>query len=309
MYADKQIYLSRKAASIRKRLLQMIYDAGGGHTGGSLSSVEILVALYFDVLRVDPVNPEMLERDRFILSKGHSVESYYCVLAEAGFFPEEWLSTYGKFNSPLAGHPVNKIPGIELNSGSLGHGLSAGVGMALAARMDKRNSRIFVLMGDGEQAEGSVFEAAMSAWNFKLDNLVGIIDRNRLQISGDTEKIMRLDSLPDRYRSLGWEVREINGNDLKDLLKTLHAVPFQEGHPSLVIANTTKGRGVSFIEDRPEWHHRVPSREELEQALKELEQAMDEPGHRPGKSKLAREKQGRSPDEPGARAKKSGKHE
>lgn len=275
MNPGKAKFLSAKALKIRKRLMQMIYDAGGGHTGGSLSSVEILVALYFDVLKVDPKDPRKVDRDRFVLSKGHSVESYYCVLAEAGFFPGEWLDTYGKFKSPLAGHPVNKIPGIELNSGSLGHGLSAGVGMALAARMDKRDSWVFVLMGDGEQAEGSITEAAMSAGNYKLDRLVGIIDRNRLQISGDTEKVMKLDSLPDRYHSLGWEVKEINGNDLEELLDALHNLPLKREHPSLIIANTTKGKGVSFIENKPEWHHKVPTDEQLKLALDELDAELE----------------------------------
>ena len=268
---DKIQFLSGKAISIRKRLLKMIFDAKGGHTGGSLSSVEILVTLYFDVLNVDPANPGNMERDRFILSKGHSVESYYCVLADAGFFPDEWLDSYGKFNSPLAGHPVNKIPGIEVNSGSLGHGLSIGTGMALANKMDGRDSRVYVLMGDGEQAEGSVLEAVMASGNYKLDNLIGIIDRNRLQISGDTEKIMRLDSLHERFRSMGWETREINGNSLEELLEVFHSVPFRKDHPSLIIANTTKGKGISFIENRAEWHHKVPTEEQLAQALNELD--------------------------------------
>ena len=281
-------YLSDKAVEVRKRLLRMIYQAGGGHTGGSLSSVEILVALYFDVLNVDPRDPLKAERDRFIMSKGHSVESYYCVLAEAGFFPEEWLNTYGKFGSPLAGHPVNKVPGIELNSGSLGHGLSVGVGMALAARMDGRKSRVFVLMGDGEQAEGSVLEAAMSAGNYKLDNLTGIIDRNRLQISGDTEKVMKLDSLRDRYQSYGWQVREANGNDPGDLLDAFHHLPLKKDHPSLILARTTKGKGVSFIENRPEWHHKVPTQEQLRLALEELDAAGAKPDTGLGKPNTKR---------------------
>ncbi len=275
---DKIKSLSRKTIAIRKRLLQMIYEAHGGHTGGSLSSVDILVALYFEVLNVDPNDPENKDRDRFILSKGHSVESYYCVLAEAGFFPEELLNTYGKIKSPLAGHPVNKVPGIELNSGSLGHGLSVGVGMALAARMDKRDSWVYVLMGDGEQAEGSVMEAAMSAGNYGLDRLVAIIDRNRLQISGDTEKIMKLDSLADRYHNLGWQVKEIDGNNMEELLKTFHSMPLKKDHPSLIIANTTKGKGVTFIENRAKWHHRVPTREEINQAMEELDKQLFENG-------------------------------
>jgi len=275
---DNIRYLTDKARNIRKRLLKMIFDAKGGHTGGSLSSVEILVTLYFEIMNVDPNDPKKEDRDRFILSKGHSVESYYCVLSDAGFFPDEWLQTYGKFNSPLAGHPINKIPGIEINSGSLGHGLSVGVGMALANKLDGRDSLVYVLMGDGEQAEGSVLEAAMAAGNYKLDNLVGIIDRNRLQISGDTEEIMRLDSLPNRYGSLGWEIKEINGNSFKELIEAFNRVPFIKDHPSLIIANTTKGKGVSFIENKAEWHHKVPSEQELLQALEELDNQTGESG-------------------------------
>jgi len=201
---DKILSLKQKAVSIRKRTLQMICDAKHGHTGGSLSCVDILVTLYFEILRYDPANPKDPGRDRFIMSKGHSAESYYCVLAEAGFFARDILNTYGKFNSPLAGHPVIKVPGVELNSGSLGHGLSVGTGMALAGKMDHKEYKVWVLMGDGEQAEGSVMEAVMAASHYKLDNLVAIIDRNRLQISGDTEMIMKLDSLAE-HTGDGWE--------------------------------------------------------------------------------------------------------
>jgi len=236
--------------------------------------VDILVALYFDILRYDPANPTDPARDRFIMSKGHSVESYYCVLSEAGFFPGETLNSYGKFNSPLAGHPVTSVPGIELNSGSLGHGLSVGVGMALAGRMDKKGYKVYVLMGDGEQDEGSVTEAAMAAGHYGLDNLVAIIDRNRLQISGDTERIMRLDSLTERYHALGWYIEETDGNNMEDLVNIFRKLPVEAMKPHLVIANTTKGKGISFIENQAGWHHKVPTKEQLDEALLQLDEQL-----------------------------------
>jgi transketolase len=262
--------LERKAVEIRKRLLQMIYDARSGHTGGALSSVDILTTLYFHTMNYQPDNPYWPERDRFILSKGHSVEGYYCVLAEAGFFPKEILDTYGKFQSVLAGHPTRKVPGVELNSGALGHGLSVGVGMAMAGKMDHKKYRVFVLMGDGEQGEGSVMEAANSAGHYKLDNLIAIIDRNYLQISGPTENIMSLESLSSRWKAYNWHVDEVNGNNIEELATVLDSYPAETGKPHLVIARTIKGRGVSFIENRAEWHHKVPGADQLIQAIEEL---------------------------------------
>jgi len=211
------------------------------------------------------------------MSKGHSVESYYCVLAEAGFFPEAWLETYGRFNSPLAGHPVSTVPGVELNSGSLGHGLSVGAGMALAGKIDQRDYKVWVLMGDGEQTEGSVLEAAMAASHYRLDNLVAIIDRNRLQISGDTEKVMRLDSLDERYGAFGWHVVETDGHDIGKMIELFGSLPIVPGKPHLVIANTIKGKGVSFIENQAGWHHKVPTQEQLDMALRELDQQLENP--------------------------------
>lgn len=271
--------LQRKAISIRKRTLQMIFEAKHGHTGGSLSCVDILVALYFDVLRYNPSDPKDPDRDRFIMSKGHSVESYYCVLAEAGFFPGEILNTYGKFKSPLAGHPVASVPGVELNSGSLGHGLSVGVGMALAGKMDKKNYKVWVLMGDGEQGEGTVLEAAMAARHYKLDNLIAIIDRNRLQISGNTENIMKLDSLGERYNALGWHAEEAEGNDIEELIKVFRKQPVETEKPHLVIANTTKGKGISFIENQAGWHHKVPTKEEMAEAISQLDEQLSKMDH------------------------------
>ncbi len=268
------IKLTRLSAAARLKLLEMIYRAGGGHTGGSLSSVDILVALYFHTLRYDPKDPDWPGRDRFILSKGHSVEGFYCVLAEAGYFPKEELSTYGAFNSRLYGHPTRKVPGVEVPTGALGHGLSVGVGMAIAGKRDHAAYRVFVLMGDGEQAEGSVWEAAMAASHYRLDNLVGIIDYNQLQISGKVDTVMRISPLVERWSAFGWTVHEADGNDPEGLGELFDRLPDSPDTPHLVIAHTTKGKGVSFMENNPAWHHRLPSVEEYELARRELEETL-----------------------------------
>jgi transketolase len=268
--------LQEEAVEVRRRTLEMIHSASRGHTGGSLSSVDILVALYFSVLNVDPGNPEDPARDRFILSKGHSVESYYAVLSRRGYFPDTLLGTYGKFNSSLAGHPVRKIPGVELNSGALGHGLSVGVGMALAAKRQSLGFRIFVLMGDGEHGEGSIMEAAASAGHYKLDNLIAIIDRNKLQISGPTESVMSIEDLPKKYEACNWEIVETDGHDMKSLVNILSNTPLKKGKPSCIIAHTVKGKGVSFIENRASWHHKVPNESQMKEAMKELDKLKKE---------------------------------
>lgn len=270
--------LKRLSISLRRKTLEIIYGAGGGHTGGSLSSLDILIALYFHTMRHDPSNPSWNGRDRFVLSKGHSVEGYYCVLAEAGYFPKEELSTYGKFNSRLYGHPTMKVPGVEMPTGALGHGLSAAVGMAIASSRGGEAYRVFVLMGDGEQAEGSVWEAAMAAAHYRLDNLVAVIDYNKLQISGDVDSVMRVSSLQERWTSFGWSVHEVDGNDLKSLTELFDRLPDTSGGPQLVIAHTTKGKGVSFIENNASWHHRVPSKEEYDKAMAELGSKLEEIG-------------------------------
>jgi len=235
--------LKLKAEKIRKRIIEIIYRAKGGHTGGSLSSADILTALYFNVLNVDPKNPEMQNRDRFILSKGHSVECLYCVLAEAGFFNDDILDTYGQFNSILAGHPTRKVPGVELNSGALGHGLSVGAGMAIAAKTDNAPFRVFVLMGDGEQDEGSIYEAAMAASHYKLDNLIAIIDRNMLQISGNTEKIMNLEPMKKRWESFGWAVMQTDGHNIYPDDKYFQKDTGQTGEASSDNCKNHKGKG------------------------------------------------------------------
>jgi len=263
--------LKLQAEEIRRSLLQIVYSAKAGHIGGSLSSVEVETALYFHVLNVDPSNPLDPERDRFILSKGHSVEAYYAVLAAKGFISKELLDTYGHFGSTLAGHPTKKVPGIELNSGALGHGLSVGVGLAIAARMDKKSFKTFVLMGDGEQGEGSIYEAAMSASHYKLGNLVAIIDRNTLQISGLTEVVMSLEPMRARWEAFGWQVFDVQGNDMEDLVKTFDAFDYENDKPKLIISHTTKGNGISYMEKVAKWHHGVPDEAQYQQALQEID--------------------------------------
>ncbi len=262
--------LEQIAIEVRKKLLQNIVKAGGGHTGGSMSSVDILVSLYFEVMNIDPKNPKMENRDRFIMSKGHSVESYHAVLSKRGFFSEEVLDTYGDFNSLLAGHPTRKVPGVEVNSGALGHGLSIGVGLAIAAKRSENPFNVYVLMGDGEHGEGSIMEAAAAAGHYKLDNLVAIIDRNKLQISGYTEDVLSIENLDAKYTACGWEVISCDGNDMGELVSVFKSCPAKSGKPTFIIANTIKGKGVSFMEGKAAWHHKVPNAEELEQAIKEL---------------------------------------
>lgn len=267
--------LCQIAAERRIDLLQMIYGAKTGHTGGALSCVDILVALFYEVMRYNPGNPRWEERDRFVLSKGHSVEGYYAVLADRGFFPKEELRTFCCYGSRLLGHPTVKVPGVEINSGALGHGLAAAVGMALAAKMDRRQYRVYCLMGDGEQAEGSVWEAALAAGHYKLDNLVAVIDRNRLQISGDTERVMSLENLRRKWAAFNWEVVEVNGNDMAALCAVFKTI-LLASKPHVLIANTIKGKGVSFMENVARWHHGVPGPEQFEQALQELRRQLAE---------------------------------
>jgi transketolase len=268
--------LERKAVEVRIRTVDIVRRASGGHIGGSLSSVDILVALHFGVMNIDPENPQMKGRDRFIMSKGHSVESYYSTLEKRGFISTDLLDTYGQFNSLLAGHPTRKVPGIELNSGALGHGLSVGVGLALAAKRSGESYRTYVLMGDGEHGEGSIMEAAASAGHYKLNNLLAIIDRNLLQISGRTEDVCTVDDLEGKYRACGWSVIHCDGHDMAGLLKSFQDAMSQTEKPTLVIAHTVKGKGVSFMEDRAGWHHKVPTDQQVEQAYEELNKRMEE---------------------------------
>jgi transketolase len=266
--------LSKQANLIRRRSLQMVHRAGLGHPGGDLSAADILSVLYFGVLRIDPKDPTASGRDRFVMSKGHCSGAFYSVLTAAGFFPLEELENYMQPLSPLNGHPDrNKVPGVEANTGALGHGLPVGVGAALAAKMDGAAWRTYVLVGDGELQEGSNWEAAMLAAHHGLENLTVIVDRNRLQQGDATESTTRLEPLPAKWRAFGWAVAEVDGHDHAALLSVFRGLPIEAGKPSCVIAHTHKGKGVSFMEDRVEWHHRAPSGQELERALRELETA------------------------------------
>ena len=256
----------------RKRLVEVVYAAKAGHIGGDLSCLNVMTALYFDVMKnIDPAQPKAPQRDRFVLSKGHCVEALYVTLEAKGFLKPEVLDTLGKFGSILSGHPTIEVPGIEVNSGALGHGLPIGVGMAIAAKMDRQPWRTFVMMGDGEQGEGSIYEAAMAGGKYKLDNLVAIIDRNHLQISGNTEDVMPIDSIKERWSAFGWDVIEMNGDSMEDIVKTFHAIDYTNQKPHLLVSNTTKGRGVSFMEGIAKWHHGVLNEEQCRDAVKEIE--------------------------------------
>jgi transketolase len=267
---DRELEL--KSIHLRRNLLRHIYHAGAGHTGGSLSCLDILNVLYNRVLNVSPENFSDPNRDRYVQSKGHSVEALYTVLADRGFFPESELETLCRYQSPFVGHPTRKIPGIEMNTGALGHGLSICVGMALAGKMDNAPYRVFTLLGDGELAEGSNWEAAMAAAHYRLDHLTAIIDRNTLQITGRTRDVCSSEPLDEKFRAFGWAVRVAGGHNFAELTGALSG-PAETGKPTCVIANTIKGRGVSFMEDVVKWHHGVPSEAELQQALIELNAA------------------------------------
>ncbi|MBN3145848.1 transketolase [Pectobacterium brasiliense] len=270
-YALSVEALTHKARAIRRRIIHLNANSpAGGHTGADLSQVEILTALYFRILNCAPDRLQDPQRDIYIQSKGHAVGGYYCCLAEAGYFPEAWLETYQHPDSHLPGHPVkHKTPGIELNTGALGHGLPVAVGIALAAKRDNSPRRVFVLTGDGELAEGSNWEAALAAAHYQLDNLVIINDKNKLQLAGTTSSIMNTDPLAEKWQAFGLQVTECAGNDMRSVVETLENLP-RNGKPNVVIANTEKGAGVSFIQGRAEWHHRVPKGEEIALALEEL---------------------------------------
>ena len=264
--------LEEKARRVRTHIVRMIAGAGSGHIAPALSCADIVSALYFSVLRLDPGNPQWEDRDRFILSKGHGCAAHYAVLAEKGFFPLEVLDTFCRLDSILGGHPDRlKVPGVEASTGSLGHGLPIGVGMAIAGKVDGRAYRVFVLLGDGENDEGAVWEGAMAASHYKLDNLIAIIDRNRLQVDGWTEDVMNPEPLADKWRSFGWCVQEINGHDMNQIVDALHIATATRERPAVIIAKTVKGKGVSFMEGSVDWHYGVVTAEAATRALRELE--------------------------------------
>lgn len=261
-----------KAKEIRRTIFKTICKGGGGHTPASLSIVEILTVLYQDILNIDPRRPKDAGRDRFILSKGHAGVALYAVLADKGFFDKSHLDTFGKKGTILGGHPdMHCVPGVEASTGALGHGLGFGVGVALAGKMDKKNYRTFVLVGDGECQEGSVWEAALFAPQHKLDNLTVIVDYNKLQAMDRLDEIVSLDPLADKWKAFGWEVREVDGHDVSKLKAIFKSIPFVKGKPNLIIAHTVKGKGISIMENMPIWHYRMPDSAEMEAICKELE--------------------------------------
>ena len=262
--------LQLKSIEYRKTILEIIYNGKAGHTAGSLSCIDILNVLYNKVLNINPQNFNNTDRNRYIQSKGHSVEALYTVLCDKEFFDKSELKSLNKFNSHFIGHPTKKVNGIEHNTGALGHGLSVAVGIGIGFKLDNKPFKVYTLLGDGELSEGSVWEALTSASKYKLDNLVVIIDRNRLQITGSTEEVNPIEPLADKFKAFGFSLKEINGNSLEELDNIFKTIPFESEKPNLIIANTSKGKGISFIENVVSWHHRVPSDEEYKLAIEEV---------------------------------------
>ena len=266
--------LKEIARDLRKKVVTMLYEAGSGHPGGALSAADFVTACYFSEINVDPKNPKWEDRDRFVLSKGHSCPVLYAALGTLGFFPEETLHTLRQEGSPLQGHPNMNCPGIEIPTGSLGQGFACAVGMAIGLKMDKKNSRVFAVLGDGECQEGEVWESAATANKYKLDNLIAFVDYNKLQIDGTTDEIMPLGSLSEKFKVFGFETYDIDGNDIEQILRTFDAIraTAQNGKPKCIIGHTVKGKGVSFMENVCDWHGVAPKKEEYEQAMKDLEE-------------------------------------
>jgi len=264
--------LERMAKQLRRHVITMIATAGSGHPGGSLSAADIVTSLYFKIMRHNPENPQWPDRDRFILSKGHAAPILYATLAECGYFPVDELSTLRKLDSRLQGHTDRLLtPGVEMSSGSLGQGLSFGIGIALAGKLDARDYQVYVLLGDGECDEGQVWEAAMAAAHYKIDNLTAIVDCNQIQLAGRTCDIMNLEPLADKWRSFNWHVLDINGHDINQILEAVKKAREIKQRPTVIIAHTIKGKGVSFMENNVDFHGKAPTPEETERALKELE--------------------------------------
>ncbi len=269
----KNVKLAEVACSLRRDVVKMISAAGSGHPGGSLSIAEILTVLYFQEMRIDPQAPADPLRDRFVLSKGHAAPALYAVLAARGFFSQDLLGTLRQVGSPLQGHPdMRKVPGVEISTGSLGQGLSVANGMALASRLSSLDYRVYVILGDGETQEGQIWEAAMTAAHYRLDNLVAFLDYNGLQIDGNTSQVMTVDPVKEKWQAFGWHVEEIDGHDLEKITAALHLARQVKGKPVMIIAHTVKGKGVCFMENNASWHGMAPDTAETEQALKELAQ-------------------------------------
>jgi transketolase len=270
---DEKLLIA-KSNKYRQEILKIIVGAKAGHTGGSLSCIDVLNVLYNDVMNVGPANFTSPDRDRYIQSKGHCVEALFVVLADKGFFPFEDLNTLCKYKSHYIGHPTRKVNGVEQNTGALGHGLPIAVGNAIAAKLDQKDYRVFTLLGDGELPEGSNWEAALLGAHYKLDNLCAILDKNTLQITGPTADVCNTDPVDTKFESFGWAVKHVDGNDIKALKETFDSLPFEPGKPNLIIAHTVKGKGVSYMENQIGWHHGVPSPEQYELAITELNQAL-----------------------------------
>jgi transketolase len=270
---DQQIIqeIEKQARDLRKHIIQMITQASSGHPGGSLSAADIVSVLYFHEMKIDSQNPDWPDRDRFILSKGHACPVWYSVLAMKGFFPIEELKTLRRINGNLQGHPdMRKTRGVDMTTGSLGCGLSAGIGMALAAKLDKKDYRVFVVLGCGELNEGLIWEAAMCAGKYKLDNLYAFVDYNTLQLDGRNQDVMPLEPLADKWRAFNWHVQEIDGHDVRQIIAALETAKSEKDRPSVIIARTVKGKGVSFMEDQVDWHGRTPTPEQCQQACREI---------------------------------------
>ena len=264
--------IGSKARRLRREVIRMVGTAGSGHPGGALSAADMVACLYFWEMRYDPQRPDWPERDRFVLSKGHAAPLLYAVLAESGFFPQEMLGTLRRLGSPLQGHPdMRKLPGVEASTGSLGQGVGWAVGMALAARLDRRDSRVYVLLGDGELEEGMVWEAVMAGSHYRLGNLVALIDNNGLQIDGPLHEVMSVEPIGDKFRAFGWETCEIDGHDIGAILRTLNEARQVKDRPFAIVARTIKGKGCSFMEGQVDWHGKAPTQEELERALLEFD--------------------------------------
>lgn len=263
--------LKETAAVIRQDIISMLTESASGHPGGSLSATDIVTALYFSEMKVDPNNPKLEDRDRFVLSKGHGAPVLYAALAERGFFEKKHLLTLRKLGSMLQGHPnMNDTPGVDMSTGSLGQGLSAANGMALAGKLDKKDYRVYAVTGDGELEEGQIWEAAMTSAHYKLDNLTVFVDNNHLQIDGKVSDVMNPEPIADKFKAFGWNVVEINGHDFEEIFKAIDNAKSTKGMPTVIVSNTVKGKGVSFMENQAGWHGTAPSKEQCDQALKEL---------------------------------------
>jgi transketolase len=269
--------LEKMAAVIRCDIIEMICTAAAGHPGGSLSSTDIVTALYFRIMRIDPDDPGWPDRDRFILSKGHACPVWYAALAERGYFDKAHLATLRRLDSILQGHPtMNKTPGIDMTAGSLGHGLSAGLGMALSGKLRKKDYHVYVIIGDGESQEGSIWEAAMAGAKWKLDNLTAVLDRNNLQNDNAVDDVMPIEPVADKWQAFGWNVLEIDGHNMEAIVQAFEKAQSFKEAPTMIIANTVKGKGVSFMENVCEWHGKAPAKDEAAQALEEIRRCISE---------------------------------